>query len=106
MNHKDLDTIEFRNLIEKEDYVILDVRTKDEFNAGHLKSAANIDFYGNSFQDDIDELDKRKKYLLYCRSGNRSRQTMFMMRDLGFEEVYNLAGGIISWKDHGFNIEN
>lgn len=105
MNHKDVDTASFKNLFEEDSYVILDVRTQEEFHAGHLKGASYIDFYDSSFESNLDELDKRKKYLVYCRSGNRSRQAMFLMRDLGFEEVYNLESGIISWNDHGFLIE-
>ncbi len=105
MNHKDVDTASFKNLFEENSYEILDVRTREEFQAGHLKGASNIDFYDSSFESNLDELDKRKKYLVYCRSGNRSRQAMFLMRDLGFEEVYNLESGIISWNDHGFLIE-
>lgn len=105
MNHKDIDTETFKAKIDEEEHFLLDVRTPEEFKAGHLKNAVNIDFYKESFSDEIDELDKRKKYLVYCRSGNRSRQTMFLMRDLGFEEVYNLDRGIISWHDHGFHIE-
>ncbi|HAY35298.1 MAG TPA: rhodanese-like domain-containing protein, partial [Bacteroidetes bacterium] len=54
------------------------------------------------FEDALDELDKRKKYLVYCRSGNRSRQAMFLMRDLGFEEVNNLSEGIISWIENEY----
>ncbi len=104
MNHQDIDTRTFKDKLEEDAYVLLDVRTEDEYNAGHLTGSINIDFYSHNFETDIDELDKRMKYLVYCRSGNRSRQAMFLMRDLGFEEVYNLAGGIISWHDHGFEI--
>ena len=105
MNHIDIDTSTFKRMFEEDSYVLLDVRTPDEFNEGHLKGAMNINFYNETFEDNIDELDKRKKYLIYCRSGGRSRQTMFLMRDLGFEEVYNLAQGIVSWNKHGFSIE-
>ncbi len=105
MNHKDINTPDFKDYLEQDSYILLDVRTPEEFKTGRLKGATNIDFYNESFEDDIDKLDKRKKYLLYCRSGNRSRQTMFLMRDLGFDEVYNLEDGIISWDRHGFHIE-
>lgn len=104
MNHKDVDTPSFKELIEKDSFVLIDVRTPEEFSSGHLNNASNINFYDEAFEDIIEELDKRKKYLIYCRSGNRSRQAMFLMRDFGFEEVYNLAGGIISWSEHGFQI--
>ncbi|MEO8210863.1 MAG: rhodanese-like domain-containing protein [bacterium] len=104
MNHKDVDTPSFKDLFEKDSHVLLDVRTPEEYSEGHLHNSTNINFYKETFEDEIDEMDKRKKYLVYCRSGNRSRQTMFLMRDLGFEEVYNLADGIISWHEHGFEI--
>ncbi len=104
MNHQDIDTQSFRNKLEEDAYVLLDVRTPAEYNAGHLTGSVNIDFYHHDFESQIDELDKRMKYLVYCRSGNRSRQAMFLMRDLGFEEVYNLAGGIIAWHDQGHEI--
>lgn len=105
MKHLDVDTPSFKQFFEEDAFVLIDVRTEDEFKSGHLKGATNIDFYKETFEDDLDTLDKRKRYLVYCRSGNRSRQTMFLMKDLGFEEVYNLANGIISWHDHGFHIE-
>ncbi len=105
MTHNDVDSNTFKGMYEENSYVLLDVRTPEEFSAGHLKGAENHDFYRENFEEQIDELDKRKKYLVYCKSGGRSRQTMFLMRDLGFEEVYNLAGGITAWNDHGFEIE-
>ncbi|MBK8550733.1 MAG: rhodanese-like domain-containing protein [Ignavibacteria bacterium] len=105
MNHKDVSTADFKNYLEEDSYILLDVRTPDEFKSGRLKGASNINFYEETFEDEIDKFDKRKKYLVYCRSGNRSRQAMFLMRDLGFDEVYNLENGIISWDDHGFQIE-
>lgn len=106
MNHKDIDTQSFKELFEQDSYVLLDVRTPEEFRAGHIRGAKNVDFYEETFEMDIDTLDKRQKYLVYCRSGNRSKQAMFLMRDLGFEEVYNLAGGIIDWNNKGFNVES
>lgn len=106
MNHRDVDTLEFKKFLDENAFILLDVRTEDEFNSGHLKDASNIDFYKSDFEADIDGLDKRERYLVYCRSGNRSRQTMFLMRDLGFDEVYNLQGGILSWNDEGLDVEN
>ena len=104
MNHKDLETGSFKDLTEQNTHVLLDVRTPEEFFEGHIKGAANINFYKSDFEKKLDALDKKKKYLVYCRSGNRNRQAMFLMRDLGFEEVFNLEKGILSWNEHGFNI--
>jgi rhodanese-related sulfurtransferase len=105
MSHKDIDTITFKDLLEKEECFLLDVRTRQEYDQSHLKGASHIDFYGETLEDLLDELDKGKKYLVYCRSGNRSRKTMLLMRELGFGEVYNLGEGIISWNEHGFELE-
>lgn len=49
------------------------------------------------FKKQIQNLPKGKAYYLYCRSGNRSGHACDIMADLGFEKVYNLAGGIVSW---------
>ena len=79
-----------------EDFMIIDVRTPQEFNAGRIKGAVNIDFYSSSFADKLKELDKEKTYFIYCRSGNRSGQTLRGMASMGFKEVYNLEYGIIA----------
>ena len=85
--------------------VILDVRTPEEFDAGHIPGAVNIDFYEVSFPNDLHALDKDIPYAIYCRSGNRSGETIGMMEDLGFVDVSELGGGIITWRDAGYLIE-
>jgi len=79
------------------DIIIIDVRTPDEFNMGHLENAINIDFYSDTFEQDIDKLDKDKAYLIYCRSGKRSGKSHVIMDGLNFSEVYNVKGGMLSW---------
>jgi len=86
--------------------VILDIRTPDEFNAGHLAGANNLDFYEPDFAASLDELDKDLPYFVYCRSGNRSATAIETMKDLGFTEVYELDGGIVSWAEAGLPIDN
>jgi rhodanese-related sulfurtransferase len=83
------------------DFIILDVRTKNEFKEGHLENALNMDFYFKDFSDQLDSLDKNKKYFLYCRSGNRSGKTSEIMKRLGFTEVYNLLGGFSDLEKNG-----
>ena len=80
-----------------EDLVILDVRTPEEFAEGHLEGAMMIDFYDGDFAERIGELDPSVPYLIYCRSGNRSGQTVDIMADLGFEDVAEIDGGIQAW---------
>lgn len=79
------------------DFVIIDVRTAEEFADGHIEDAGNIDFYSTTFREELDNLDKNKTYLIYCRSGSRSGSTADIMAELNFEEVYNILGGMIQW---------
>ena len=86
-------------LVENPEAVVLDVRTKDEFESGHIPNALNIDLrLGPGFIDKVNVLDKNKFYYVYCRSGARSAQAVQLMRDLGFSETYNLIGGILEWE--------
>ncbi|MFD0991458.1 rhodanese-like domain-containing protein [Mariniflexile jejuense] len=79
--------------------VILDVRTDAEVADGIIKNAIHIDIYkGQGFIDEIEALDKTKNYYVYCRSGNRSGQACSVMNQLGFENAYNLLGGILEWE--------
>lgn len=78
---------------------LLDVRTKDEFDKGSIPNAVNIDWYSDSFNDEVKELDMNKPVYVYCHSGGRSQRAMNRMISLGFSEVYNLKGGIMAWKE-------
>lgn len=84
------------------EFVIIDVRTPEEFAKGHIENAVNIDFYSAIFRDDLDKLDKDKTYLIYCRSGRRSGLAVPMMQELDFMEIYDMLGGIVSWVAEGF----
>ena len=83
------------------DFVIIDVRTPEEFAEGHVEQATNIDYYSETFRDELNNLDKNKTYLVYCRSGNRSGNALNIMAELNFREVYNMSGGIIAWNAEG-----
>ncbi len=78
-----------------QDFIILDVRTKEEYADKRLENSDNIDFYSKSFKKKLDKLDKNKTYLVYCLSGNRSGQTFEIMKEIGFAEVYDMQEGII-----------
>jgi rhodanese-related sulfurtransferase len=94
----DLDSSEFASrLAATDDAVLLDVRTPAEFEQARIPGATNIDIAGPSFPDLIEELDRKKAYFVYCRSGNRSTTACRFMSQLGFDRVYNLANGIIDW---------
>jgi rhodanese-related sulfurtransferase len=85
-------------------FVIIDVRTQEEFNAGHITKASMVDYESQDFNAKISELDRNKKYLVYCRTARRSGLAVKVMKDLGFREVYNMAKGINQWKAEGLPI--
>jgi len=84
-----------------QNFVIIDVRTPEEYANGHIEKAINLDFYSETFKDELDKLDRDKVYLIYCRSGNRSGQALNIMAELGFSEVYNMLGGMARWEEVG-----
>ena len=84
-----------------EDLVILDIRTPEEFAAGHIAGAINIDYYANDFEQRLGVLEMDVPYVMYCNSGNRSSNTLPLMDSLGFSEVYELDGGIQAWLGAG-----
>lgn len=84
--------------------VVLDVRTPEEFAAGHLEGAIMIDFYRDDFSERLAELDPNQPYLLYCRSGNRSEQSRSIMEAMGFTDVADLDGGILAWSQAGYPV--
>lgn len=95
----------FKDKVDSEEYVIIDIRTPQEFNSEHIQGAINIDYYSPTFEEEISSLDKDKKYLFYCRSGSRSSNALPLFRELGFREVYELQGGIQSWVSSGYELE-
>jgi len=86
------------------DFVILDVRTPQEFLQGHIDGAINIDFRSKSFRDELNKLNKTKTYLVYCRTGYRSGLAAEIMEDLGFQHIYNMKGGIVKWQAKGLPV--
>jgi rhodanese-related sulfurtransferase len=82
---------------DNDNFVILDIRTPGEYATGHLENSVPIDFYSDTFAEDLNKLDKTKTYLVYCRSGNRSTNSLKVFSKLGFSRVLNMAGGIRGW---------
>lgn len=84
---------------ENPDAVILDVRTEEEVEEKAIPNSINIDIYkGQGFLDALEELDKTKHYFVYCKAGGRSNQACLLMEQLGFENTFNLLGGITEWE--------
>ncbi|MFZ1686252.1 MAG: rhodanese-like domain-containing protein [Flavobacteriales bacterium] len=95
---------QFAAATNKADYLLLDVRTPEEWKTGHLKDAVHIDWYADDFTERVTKLDKLKPVLVYCASGGRSAEAQDAMRDLGFKQVVNLKGGITAWRNAGLPV--
>ncbi len=80
---------------------IVDVRTPEEYAAGHVQGAININVEGPTFAADIDKLDKSGTYALYCHSGRRSALATEQMSGAGFTSIVNLQGGIADLQTAG-----
>ncbi len=77
---------------------LVDVRTPEEFMRGHLKRAINLNFNDDNFEDIVKiKLDKTRPVFVYCFSGRRSTDAAAFLRDLGYKEVYDMAGGFAKW---------
>ena len=102
---KDVTPQEADSLIQKNKnnpkFVILDVRTPEEFRDGHINKAVNLDYNSPTFKNDLNGLDKTKVYLIYCRTARRSKAAFDMMKEFGFREVYHMLGGIVRWQTEG-----
>ncbi len=79
------------------EYQLIDVRTPQEFEDGHLDGAVNIDYYRSDFAEQLRALKRDVPVLVYCRSGGRSAKASAMMRELDFERVYDMQGGFMAW---------
>ena len=81
------------------DVVIIDVRSAEEFDSGHLPNAQLLNIQDpQAFMDGIGALDVKKSYYVYCRSGARSAQACLLMNQQGLKNSYNLLGGILEWE--------
>ena len=100
---RDIEVKEAAEMVAKEknnaDFIILDVRTPGEYEDGHLPNARLIDIKSDRFSEKIDKLDRNKTYLVYCRSGKRSKMAQEKMKAMGFKNVLNMLGGFIGWAD-------
>ena len=85
-------------------FVILDVRTPEEFTSGHIQNAMNVDYHAPTFKDAINKFKKNDVYLVYCRTGHRSDLASDIMKNLGFTQIYNMTGGITDWTALGFPV--
>ena len=86
-----------KKLSETKDVQLVDVRTPEEYQEGHLKNALNYNINGSDFDNQLSKLDKTKPVMVYCLAGGRSAEAADIMEKKGFTEVYNMQGGIMKW---------
>ncbi len=98
---KNLDAQQFNKITSASSTYVLDVRTPDEFAAGHLPNAHNISVDSAMFGAEIAKLDKHAVYAVYCHSGRRSAIAAAQMEKAGFDHIYNLNGGMAAWTASG-----
>lgn len=93
-----LDPKAFARAMQRPGVLLLDVRRPQEFASGHLPGARNLDYLGEPFLDELEQLDPDTTYLVYCNSGRRSLRTCVLMQNSGFKRVFNLDGGLRRWR--------
>ncbi len=86
------------------DFVVLDIRTPDEFSAGHIENAVNIDYFSSNFQGQLDQLDKDKTYVMHCKSGGRSGRAVSIFNELNFKKLIHMNGGFDEWVESGLPV--
>lgn len=98
---------EFRNkLAEDSSAYLLDVRTPEEFSAGHLEGAHLLNWLDlQTFKRNVENLDKSKAIYVYCRSGRRSNEAGRYLVEKGYK-VVDMDGGILAWEEAGFPVSN
>ena len=86
-------------------FLLVDVRTPEEYAQGHLAGARLVDFKSPDFSDKIGKLPRDGKILIYCRSGHRSGMALSRMKEMGFSDVRDVEGGIDAWTGKGLHVE-
>ena len=86
-----------KKLIDKGEVVVLDVRTPDEWNSGHIEGAKLNNVYDDTFVEKLSKMDKDSTTIVYCRSGARSARAQSVMKQQGFKSVVNMTGGMNGW---------
>jgi rhodanese-related sulfurtransferase len=92
-------------LMKQPDLQLIDVRTPEEVSFGIIEGAQHIDYYDPEFASKMKRLNKDKPVVVYCAAGGRSAQTGEVLKNLGFNDVYDLTGGFRHWQEDGHVIE-
>ena len=91
-----IDYDEYLKISKTTDFLIVDVRTPEEYQISRIKNSININFYDKNFINVFKNLDFDKHILIYCRSGRRSLEAVKILSDEGFRKLYDLKGGVLA----------
>ncbi|MBO8157051.1 MAG: rhodanese-like domain-containing protein [Bacillaceae bacterium] len=94
-DYKTISMDEAKEMIDEENIQVIDVRTKPEYDEGHIPGAVLIPL--QELESRLNELDKGTPYIIVCRSGNRSQQASEILVENGFAKIYNTSGGMNQW---------
>ena len=94
IDNKDISYEDLKELMRNREIYLIDVRSKQEYEEGHLDGAMNISLYNIEKEIEKTVKNKSSKIILYCSSGTRSKKAKKILENLGYNEVYNLEGGI------------
>lgn len=98
--YTDVSVQEAKEMIDSGEVFLLDVRTVNEFETEHIEGAVNINV--KELSSRLDEVSRDETILVYCRSGARSVTASNILVDAGYNDVYNMLGGINQWKAEGY----
>ncbi|MDR6121770.1 rhodanese-related sulfurtransferase [Bacillus sp. SLBN-46] len=98
--YRNVSSEEAKKLIDNKKVVVLDVRTPEEYQEGHIPNSKLVPL--QELESSLNELEKEKPYLVVCRSGNRSAQASEILTSNRFSKIYNMTGGMNTW---GYDIE-
>jgi len=101
ISYGDVTVEQAKVLIEsKPSLILLDVRTQEEYDSGHIEGAILIPII--ELEDRLDELSKNKEMLVYCRTGNRSSTAVNVLRANGYTKIFHMKNGITAWTQAGY----
>lgn len=95
---------EMKTHLKMENVQLIDVQSSEDFQSSHIFNARNI-VYDKSFRKKLDDLDKNKPVIIYCKSGRTSQKAVKILQQAGFSKIYELEGGITNWLNQGESIQ-
>ena len=100
--YTDISVQQAKEMIDKGEVFILDVRTQEEYNAGHIRNSTLIPVQDLSKR--LNEVPQGRKILVYCKTGGRSTTASEILVNNGFTQIYNMKGGITEWTKAGYEV--